>query len=553
MADLAALAADYWEFRLTTELNLSIQRGTMDYPDRVEDLSLDALAHRSARYQEFIAAAEAIDPATLDLDDRITRSALIATSEARLAQMRSGTFTNPSHTVGLHGTLFNSLPQLPISTIDQAEARVDRYHALAGMMDGLAERLSAEAQQGRAGSASTIAKVATQLDDYLASPLDGDRLLDLRAPEDFDAAAEESWRQRIRDAVEESIRPAFGRYADALRTHVVPKARPDDKPGLCWLDGGDAEYDALVRSFTTLDVTAEEVHEIGLETVAGLDDEYREIGSNAFGLGTVDEVFERLTTDPSLRHDSAEALVAHAEEATARATAAAPDAFTRIPKAACEVVATEIGPLAFYKPPAEDGSRPGTYFINAEDPSAWGTYQIEATSFHEAVPGHHFQVAIAKELTGLPVFRINTYIGAYGEGWALYTERLADEMGLYSSEVDRLGMLAADSMRATRLVVDTGMHAKGWTRSHAIDYMAANAPMSRDLVANEIDRYIAMAGQALSYMMGRREIVRLRQYATVELADKFDLGEFHDRLLRYGMVPLGALGEIMEDWIASAA
>jgi uncharacterized protein (DUF885 family) len=224
------------------------------------------------------------------------------------------------------------------------------------------------------------------------------------------------------------------------------------------------------------------------------------------------------------------------------------DWFGRLPKADCEVMETKTGPTAFYFRPAEDGSRPGIFFVNTEDPTRWGKFEIESMSFHEGIPGHHLQIAIAQELEDIPKFRKHAWVPAYSEGWALYSERLADEMGLFSSTLDRIGMLSADSMRAGRLVVDTGMHALGWSRQEAINYFAANSPMSIATIEGEVDRYIGWPGQALSYMIGRLEIQKLRSEAELALGDDFDIKGFHDATIGSGMLPLETLGRIIREW-----
>ncbi len=230
----------------------------------------------------------------------------------------------------------------------------------------------------------------------------------------------------------------------------------------------------------------------------------------------------------------------------ARASAAMGDWFEVVPKAPCAVESTRTGAKAFYFPPAEDGSRGGTFFINTEDPSSWGTFELEAMAFHEGIPGHHLQLAIAAELPEtVPTFRRHVHNAAYAEGWGLYSERLSDEMGLYDSAVARIGMLAADSMRATRLVVDTGLHGLGWSRQQAVDYMLANTPLSEGVVRPEIDRYVVSPGQATSYMIGRLEIQRMRREAEQRLGEKFEIKAFHSAVLDSGSLPLEVLDRVV--------
>jgi uncharacterized protein (DUF885 family) len=216
-----------------------------------------------------------------------------------------------------------------------------------------------------------------------------------------------------------------------------------------------------------------------------------------------------------------------------------------LPKAPCRVQATTTGAKAFYFPPATDGSRGGSFFVNVVDPVAWGTFELESLAFHEGIPGHHLQLAISSELDELPDFRKHVHNSAYAEGWGLYTERLADEMGLYSGAVDRMGIFAADSLRACRLVVDTGLHALGWTRQQAVDYMVANSPSTAALCQREVDRYILSPGQATSYMIGRLEIQRMRREAEQRQGDGFDIRRFHTAVLENGSLPLGVLDEVV--------
>jgi uncharacterized protein (DUF885 family) len=228
-----------------------------------------------------------------------------------------------------------------------------------------------------------------------------------------------------------------------------------------------------------------------------------------------------------------------------RAWAAMPDWFEVLPQAPCGVEGTLTGPKAFYFPPSADGTRGGTFFVNVSDPASWGTFELESMAFHEGIPGHHLQLAIAAELTALPEFRKHLHNSAYAEGWGLYTERLADEMGLYSGPVDRIGMLSADSMRACRLVVDTGMHALGWSRQQAVDYMVRNSPLRAEMCAPEVDRYVVSPGQACSYMVGRVEIQRIRADAEQRLGEDFDIRRFHSAVLDSGSLPLGVLDEVV--------
>jgi uncharacterized protein (DUF885 family) len=307
----------------------------------------------------------------------------------------------------------------------------------------------------------------------------------------------------------------------------------------------------MISRHTSIDIAADEIHEVGLSQIEKLAEEYRTLGAEVLGTTNLEEIFARLRDDPELRFDSGPQLREASETALAKAKAAMGDWFGRLPQADCVVQETPSGPAAFYFPPATDGSRPGTFFINTADPKAWGRHEIEAMAYHEGIPGHHLQLAISSELTDVPEFRKQASVTAYAEGWGLYTERLADEMGLYSGPLQRIGMLSADSLRAGRLVVDTGLHAKGWTRQQAIDFFAANSPLSLAIIEDEVDRYIGLPGQALAYMIGRLEIMRMRSEAETAMSDRFDIKGFHDTVLCSGLVPLGTLDRMVKKWSAT--
>ena len=282
-----------------------------------------------------------------------------------------------------------------------------------------------------------------------------------------------------------------------------------------------------------------------------IDAETAELGRRVLGTTTLAATQEALRGDPQLHFAGADQIEAVAEASLRRAEAAVPDWFGRLPRAACEVARMlpheeKHSTIAYYREPAIDGSRPGRYYINTWQPATRPRYEAEALAFHEAVPGHHLQAAIAQELTGLPAFRRHAYTTAYVEGWGLYAERLADEMGLYSGDLDRLGMLSYDSWRACRLVVDTGMHALGWSIAQAVDFMVAHSALARNNIVNEVDRYLGRPGQALAYKIGQLEIVRLRSESQARLGAAFDMRTFHDAVLGHGPLPLETLAGSVE-------
>jgi uncharacterized protein (DUF885 family) len=270
------------------------------------------------------------------------------------------------------------------------------------------------------------------------------------------------------------------------------------------------------------------------------------------GIGDPVRVREQLRSDGSLRYTSADEIVRDATAVLARAEAEAPLWFSRVPRAKCTATAVTSGPMAFYTGPSPDGARGGTFFFNTANPAAWGHFQLESVTFHESVPGHHFQVALANELDLHPVVG-ELEVMSYSEGWGLYAERLADEMSLYSSPLQRMGMLSADSIRAARLVADTGLHAMGWTRDQAVGFVLKHTTQDRQNCEIEVDRYIGNPGQATSYMIGRLEIERLRRHATESLGERFSLQGFHDAVLGQGMTPFDELARTIDNWIVSSS
>ena len=379
-------------------------------------------------------------------------------------------------------------------------------------------------------------------------------------------AAHDDWPERDlsafqRDLVEtvaEIAIPAFRRYRDTLQRDIAPVARSADRPGLVHLPGGADAYRTLIRVHTTLDLSPEVIHATGLQEIERIDTEFVELGRRVLGTRDLDSTLAALRDDPRLRFDTAEEVFETAERSLARAQDAVAGWFGRVPAAACVVVPipshSEVHQtIAYYAWPAMDGSRPGRYYINLYAPDTRPRYEAEALAFHEAVPGHHLQIAVAQELPGLPAFQRMLGSTAFAEGWGLYTERLSDEMGLYTSDMDRFGILSFDAWRAGRLVVDTGMHALGWTRREAIDFLKRHSALGENNIANEVDRYIVWPGQALAYKVGQLEIVRLRREAEARLGASFDIKAFHDTVLGAGAVSLPVLRGLVASWLEAEA
>lgn len=542
--DIGGLAEEYWQHHLDTSPTRAHLLGDYRAPGEFERADRASEDADVATLRDLARRAEAVPVDGLDEQDRITREVLLddaasrsALLEEHLAELGVDPIFGPQVTVPLLAGMF-ALP-----TPEVAEALVEKYRGVGRSYRESAERLREGVARGRVPAAFAVEDTLVQLRRILATPVADDGLLvTTRPPDGLDV---DGWKATLREAVDREVRPGMAAYAEVLRTEVLPHARPDERVGLTHLPGGDASYAAALRYFTTTDKSAQEIHDLGLRTVAALAEEYRALGPEVVGTDDLQGIFDGLRTDPALHFERGEQLVEASEVAMARAWEAMPEWFEVLPQAPCGVQATTTGAKAFYFPPASDGSRGGTFFINVEDPSSWGTFELESMAFHEGIPGHHLQLTIAGELTGVPEFRKHLHNAAYAEGWGLYTERLADEMGLYSGPVDRIGMLAADSMRACRLVVDTGMHALGWSRRRAIDYMVENSPLRESMVRPEIDRYAVTPGQACSYMVGRVEIQRMRAEAQARQGDGFSVQAFHSAVLDSGSLPLGVLDGVV--------
>jgi uncharacterized protein (DUF885 family) len=547
---LAELAEDYFRACMDDAPFDATVFGVAGWDAEVPDLSETAEAEADRRLAALEGRLAAVDTARLAGQDRITAAMLargLADRRAELAA-RWPELTVSATSRGIQTEVLGLVPKVTLATPGQAADYLERCAKLAGCLDQAGDRLRAGLASGRTSPALGVRAAVRQLDAYLAAPLADDPLLAPPPPAGTEAS---SFRERLAELVAGSVRPAMARYRDLLAGEVLERARPDDRCGLAHLPDGEAVYRAAVARHTTTDRDPADLHRLGLELVAELEEEYRALGERVLGTADMGQVLARLRDDPALRFTSGEEILKSGRDALARAVAALPEIVGRIPRSRC--VVDEMSPyeardavLGYYQPPTADGGRPGVHWLNTSAPETRTRYEYEALAFHESVPGHHLQFARAQELEELPRFRRFGYVTAFSEGWALYTERLADELGLYSGDLERFGMLSFDSWRACRLVVDTGLHAFGWGRDQAIDYLLANSALTRTNIENEVDRYVADPGQALAYMVGRMELVRLRRRAADRQGGRFDLRAFHDLVLGTGGVPLAVLAEAVD-------
>jgi uncharacterized protein (DUF885 family) len=545
---VTALADDLLTAVFDADPIWSTLAGVPGWDDRLADPSEAGERATVDRLRTVGAAAARVDPAPLDPTDRLTLDVVSTISRDLADEYALGVLewqVTDLYVAPCSG-LLTYLPESRAGTPQGAADYRSRLAAIEPFLAALAQRHLTGIEAGRTPVARLARAAVAQLDDHLADPA-GDPLrrpfADLPDATALDAV------------LADVVRPALARYRDVLADRVAPAGRDDEHPGLCQLPGGDAQYRTLVRVHTTTDRTPDDLHRTGLDLIERLAAEYAELGKRVFGETDQAEIIRRLREDPELRCTSAEQMLTEARDAVARAEAAAPAWFGDLPPGRCEVLATPAAdeahaPGAYYSAPALDGSRPGRYFQNTRNPTEQVWHMLQNAAFHEAVPGHHLQAIMAASQAELPKLRRFYQFDGFDEGWGLYAERLAEEMGLFSSDLARFGMLAGDSVRAARLVVDTGLHALGWSRQRALDYMLANTPWPRSELEMEVNRYIAYPGQALAYMTGRLEIQRLRAAAESRLGAAFDIRGFHRTVLGIGSVPLTALARTIDDWAA---
>jgi uncharacterized protein (DUF885 family) len=523
--------------------------GYPDTPmDRLGDRSQTAMDGWRQQEDRWLATLDALDAAELDGTDAaipyaFTRDRLEASVARRVCRTELWN-VSPTWT-GWQSMLASTFSQQSVSTPEERAATLTRLRAVPVFLDREIANLRAGMAAGYLAAQSNVHAVITQVDALLAAPPEDSPFYDpaRRASDDEFAAA-------ARAAVVDDIRPAMRRYRDYLASEY----RGRDAIGVSANPNGQECYRTSLRFHTSLPLDAQAVHQNGLDTMARIQAEMLEIAHRSFGTGDVKTLLERLRTDPQYTFRSEEELLAYARSAVDRAAVAVHDWFGFVPDAQVVVKPFPAYQKAsgggFYSSGSQDGSRPGTYEMGTYNPTSISKSGIESTTFHETYPGHHLQMSVALFGKGVhPVLRY-VYVAGMAEGWGLYSERLADEMGLYSSDLDRLGMLSGQALRAARLVVDPGMHVLGWTRERAIQYMLDNTTESRGSVESEVDRYIAVPGQATAYLTGASEIQRLRGSAEERLGDRFDVKAFHDVVLADGAVSLPMLEEAVDRWVA---
>jgi uncharacterized protein (DUF885 family) len=514
--------------------------------DQLTDNTLAAAAAWQEREDAWLAELDALGPpAEVGSRDWVTygvlREALAGSVSYRVCRVE---LWSASSATGWHSSVPVLFEIQPVETPEERQQALDRLSRLAGFVDVEVENL----RQGlAAGYSAPRRNVPAVIQESRGLVAEGSPLLSPAV-----RAGDPEFTARMREVFEREVVPAVERYARFLEESYLPRAR--EELAVRANPGGDACYPAAVRHFATVDPGAERIHALGLEQLAAIRAEMQQIVDEHFPGETLESLMVRLSADPRFTFRSREAVAEYAQGALARARARMPEAFGSLPRADVEIrpypAYREGSGTGEYISSSEDGSRPGIYYIAVRDPEQRSIAGQESVLFHETYPGHHLQGAIALEL-GDRVHPLARYLGnsGFGEGWALYSERLADELGLYSGPLDRLGMLSDQAARAARLVVDSGIHVQGWPRERAVATLRSNTAWEPGDIEAEVDRYIAWPGQATAYMLGMLEIRRLRERAEAELGADFDLRAFHDRVLRTGGITLPMLDASIGAWI----
>ncbi len=550
-ASVGDLAGELAEVELRNDPFWASFSSISGYDDAVPDLSAESRQAWRARLADIIVrcgqlageAAECDGGVLLDVvRDKAARA--LAAADSRVDEFTVTTFPVAGPSLML---LIASRTRLG----DPASARayLARCHRLPGYLDQYTHVVRAAAGEGLLPVAPLVSDALRQVREHLSEP-EHDPMLSRQPPEGWAGAA--AWRDEVERVVRDEIRPAVGRYADLL-ADLLPRSRPPEQAGLLHVRGGVAAYACCVRIGTTLPFDPEELHRIGLGALGEIEESIAELGCRALGAHDSGDVMAQLREATAAAADGAGAM-ARAAAAIGRAEGRRADLFRPPlpPPCAVDPMPEHLARFAappYYSPPARDGSRPGAYLFNSVHPGQAGSWALEATAFHEGVPGHHAQFSRMQLMPHLPQLVTAFNVVPHSEGWGLYAERLADEFGLYSDDTQRLGMLSCAAWRALRLVVDTGLHARGWSQAQAREYALAHSPMPENFVNAEIDRYIALPGQALGYHIGQQEILRLRDYARTQLGAGFDIRDFHAAVLDHGTLPLATLREVVEAWV----
>ena len=554
---LMQLSNDFFQNSLDSSPTSAIMRGHKTYFDKLEELTDETFNEENKVVDEFISRLGKIDQATLSDREKVTYGMLDFALSSNKDSLLDRSWEFGAGVSGFTGFLIDYNQQMFVPDIESADMLLKRLELYKRLFTQIAAVQKLGLDNNRVATERNLLRTIDQLENYLSSAIDKDPLLLVNFSPEISESQISEWKEKAKKIIESNIRPTVLTYMEQLKLEHLPNGRPDEKSGIMWIEGGEETYLRALRKYTGYkNITVEEVHQVGLSEIDRLKKEFFEIGEGVFpGVITPEEVLHKMQTDPSMRYESKEQMLQLAVDTIERAYKPLGEWFTVFPKSPCKVLpvpaaSEQHAPPAYYYPPLPDGSRDGTYFLNTYKAETKSIFEAESVAFHEAIPGHHLDRTIAVELQDVPDFQKYVASTAFVEGWGLYSEQLANEMGLYSNDVQQLGRLGNDAWRACRLVLDTGMHGMGWSREKAIKFFKANSPIEAINAEIETDRYIAWPGQACSYKMGQLKIEKLRRKAENELGDKFDIRYFHDEVLCDGGITLPILENKIDTFIA---
>jgi uncharacterized protein (DUF885 family) len=557
-AQLKAILDEAWEAQLRENPLFATQAGDRRYNDRLPPVAPADFERQAAYARSVIGRLEALDRSALSPEDRVNYDMFRRNVNADLAELRFRTWRMPLNAEGSFHSGFARLPfSAPLQTTKDYEDYLARLRAFPGYARQQMENMREGIRTGFVQPRVILQGFEGTITPHIVP--DPEKSVFWKPFAAFPAGVPEGDRARLaaagRTVIEKDVVPTYQQLLEFFTKEYIPAARTSI--GASELPEGREYYPYLVKYFTTLDVTPDQVHELGLKEVARIKAEMAEVLKQVKWEKSFPEFLEFLRTDPRFYPKTAEELLKQASFIAKKMDGKLPSLFKTLPRQpyGIEPVPADIAPKytgGRYSGAPIDSNRAGAYWVNTYALDKRTLYTLEALTLHEAVPGHHLQTSLQQELTGLPAFRRYDYVNAFGEGWGLYSERLGLEAGFYQDPYSNFGRLTYEMWRACRLVVDTGMHWKGWTRDQALKYLGENAPLSLHEVTTEIDRYIGWPGQALAYKMGELKIRELRQRAEQALGPRFDVREFHDAVLRNGSVPLTVLEGQIDAYIAKA-
>jgi len=555
--ELQQLSSDFFQNSLDSSPTSAIMRGHKQYFDQIEEMTDETFKKETKKVNDFISRLEGINAESLSNREKVTHGMLEFALSSNKDSLLDRSWEFGAGVSGFTGFLIDYNQQMFVPDSESADMLLKRLELYKRLYTQIAEVQKIGLNNNRVATERNLLRTIDQLENYLGSSLEEDPLLLINFSPEISESFISDWKEKAKKIIDVNIRPTVLAYLDQLKTEHIPKGRTDEHSGIMWIEGGEETYLRALRKYTGhKDITVQEVHNVGLSEIDRLKKEFFEIGESVFpGVSTPEEVLQKMQTEPSMRYESKEQMLQLAVDTIERAYKPLEEWFTVFPKSPCKVLpvpaeSEQHAPPAYYYPPLPDGSRDGTYFLNTFKAETKSIFEAESVAFHEAIPGHHLDRTIAVELQDVPDFQKYVASTAFVEGWGLYSEQLANEMGLYSNDVQQLGRLGNDAWRACRLVLDTGMHGMGWSRDKAIEFFKANSPIEEINSEIETDRYIAWPGQACSYKMGQLKIEELRRKAEKELGDKFDIRYFHDEVLCDGGITLPILENKIDTFIA---